>query len=282
MDLRKELGNALWFAFILLSLSYWKQRRIFKIDYKPSCDLLSFYYLCRTGNNPQMEMVVDVTVVICFHFTIFVVLETTRLCNSVSLHQLWFAFILLSLSYWKQPFAVLIKVSPVLWFAFILLSLSYWKQHHAGRSHPILSCDLLSFYYLCRTGNNRARSFGTPPSVVICFHFTIFVVLETTFRSAFANKRSCDLLSFYYLCRTGNNERKVLCYCSFVVICFHFTIFVVLETTKWQREKRLCELWFAFILLSLSYWKQRYRRRPDRVRCCDLLSFYYLCRTGNN
>ena len=42
--------------------------------------------------------------------------------------------------------------------------------------------------------------------VVICFHFTIFVVLETTVR---------------HICTNG----------LLVVICFHFTIFVVLETT---------------------------------------------------
>ena len=41
------------------------------------CDLLSFYYLCRTGNNPQPLTISVLVVVICFHFTIFVVLETT-------------------------------------------------------------------------------------------------------------------------------------------------------------------------------------------------------------
>ena len=43
-----------------------------------------------------------------------------------------------------------------------------------------LCCDLLSFYYLCRTGNNKERLRLIPSQVVICFHFTIFVVLETT------------------------------------------------------------------------------------------------------
>lgn len=41
-------------------------------------------------------------------------------------------------------------------------------------------CDLLSFLYLCRTGNNPAKILQSPGKVVICFHFTIFVVLETT------------------------------------------------------------------------------------------------------
>ena len=42
---------------------------------------------------------------------------------------------------------------------------------------------------------------------------------------------SCDLLSFYYLCRTRNNITQVVRILDHVVICFHFTIFVVLETT---------------------------------------------------
>ena len=42
-----------------------------------SCDLLSFYYLCRTGNNRQLVRLLVMAVVICFHFTIFVVLGTT-------------------------------------------------------------------------------------------------------------------------------------------------------------------------------------------------------------
>ena len=92
-------------------------------------------------------------------------------------------------------------------------------------------CDLLSFYYLCRTRNNKKPSTKALPTVVICFHFTIFVVLGTTgWKTAEAPMR-CDLLSFYYLCRTRNNsmDRKELE--KLVVICFHFTIFVVLGTT---------------------------------------------------
>ena len=45
---------------------------------------------------------------------------------------------------------------------------------------PIRCCDLLSFYYLCRTRNNKTKKFIEYLLVVICFHFTIFVVLGTT------------------------------------------------------------------------------------------------------
>ena len=245
----------MWFAFILLSLSYWKQHGNGLMPYLSGCDLLSFYYLCRTGNNFWKIGCIPIWVVICFHFTIFVVLETTQNADKDVQHMLWFAFILLSLSYWKQP--------------------------PPPASTTDFGCDLLSFYYLCRTGNNYldnqfqdnklwfafillSLSYWKQQfecrqiewQVVICFHFTIFVVLETTTRLSFRYDSCCDLLSFYYLCRTGNNWKILRRTSPIVVICFHFTIFVVLETTYRQLRRSRTRLWFAFILLSLSYWKQ--------------------------
>ena len=224
--------------------------------YTNSCDLLSFYYLCRTGNNGYSGCYAPSLVVICFHFTIFVVLETTGDYPMRHWFTLWFAFILLSLSYWKQHLA--------------LMKLSAWR------------CDLLSFYYLCRTGNNYNDLRLNRIDVVICFHFTIFVVLETTTDCQTLCRTGCDLLSFYYLCRTGNNLVLKTLRNWIVVICFHFTIFVVLETTNAFAVVAGSMLWFAFILLSLSYWKQPVLALPIFLCSCDLLSFYYLCRTGNN
>ena len=170
----------LWFAFILLPLPYWKQLYSIVIPHRISCDLLSFYYLCRTGNNTDAFDTLWLGVVICFHFTTFAVLETTGSPESRSGHRLWFAFILLPLPYWKQR---------------------CWRSHKQN-----YGCDLLSFYYLCRTGNN--------PKV----------------------------------CKTNSRG---------VVICFHFTTFAVLETTGERKYHRLIKLWFAFILLPLPYWKQQ-------------------------
>ena len=322
----------LWFAFILLSLSYWKQRTKsclsrpcccdllsfyylcrtgnntwtsgsvlglvvicfhftifvvlettgnFATGTLSGCDLLSFYYLCRTGNNQGAQNAISPIVVICFHFTIFVVLETTRRLATDLLPRLWFAFILLSLSYWKQLFFLpgvwrarcdllsfyyLCRTGNneprfgirdiLLWFAFILLSLSYWKQRKQLKTKLFHGCDLLSFYYLCRTGNNqlhiKQRVFGL---------WFAFILLSLSYWKQLNVARkfyeySCDLLSFYYLCRTGNNNRTTNSSPTPVVICFHFTIFVVLETTAERGRVWHPMLWFAFILLSLSYWKQ--------------------------
>ena len=251
------------------------------VSYLSGCDLLSFYYLCRTGNNVNGLFKYRVPVVICFHFTIFVVLETTGQRYAAPARSLWFAFILLSLSYWKQLTVLGQAHRPVvICFHFTIFVVLETTQHCRISSVP--RCDLLSFYYLCRTGNNRAVWRNVLGRVVICFHFTIFVVLETTPHFWCWFPRGCDLLSFYYLCRTGNNFAWILSRNRNVVICFHFTIFVVLETTSGFQKKTKKPLWFAFILLSLSYWKQHSDTTSLSLRCCDLLSFYYLCRTGNN
>ena len=77
---------------------------------------------------------------------------------------------------------------------------------------------------------------------MICFHFTIFVVLGTTNAADVLKYASCDLLSFYYLCRTRNNNSWIWVLANSVVICFHFTIFVVLGTTRALEGERVPQL----------------------------------------
>ena len=354
-----NLSMRLWFAFIFVSLSYWQQLAAVVDVVDVRCDLLSFLYLCRTGNNKDAWNFISSCVVICFHFCIFVVLATTLSFTCYASLLLWFAFIFVSLSYWQQRrgqeyffhsscdllsflylcrtgnntatstnwgatvvicfhfciFVVLATTitltyswSHKLWFAFIFVSLSYWQQRSVNRINFSYRCDLLSFLYLCRTGNNRLQKGYALKWVVICFHFCIFVVLATTggvsgipsrklwFAFIFVSlsywqqqgtpthpvPSSCDLLSFLYLCRTGNNVFKHEALAFWVVICFHFCIFVVLATTPWRLCPRLSWLWFAFIFVSLSYWQQLFISIKVLMVSCDLLSFLYLCRTGNN
>ena len=112
----------------------------------------------------------------------------------------------------------------------------------AFATNTLSGCDLLSFYYLCRTRNNSGFVIDVCFSVVICFHFTIFVVLGTTVLKDYGLYNRCDLLSFYYLCRTRNNPLLFSSPPLRVVICFHFTIFVVLGTTQLSKHFRMLRL----------------------------------------
>ena len=142
----------MWFAFKLISLSYWIQQLAILLNRYLCCDLLSNLYLCHIEYSPVVR--------------------------SDRKEMLWFAFKLISLSYWIQLGGTIstilsscdllsnlylchIEYSPSLsfvscfklWFAFKLISLSYWIQQGI-----ILS---LQNY------------------VVICFQTYIFVILNT-------------------------------------------------------------------------------------------------------
>ena len=144
-----------------------------------------------------------------------------------------------------------------MWFAFIFLSLCHKEQ-------LVIIVQTVS-------------------SVVICFHFLIFVPQRTTLRRlrismwrlwfafiflSLCHKEqlwlgdklcdaSCDLLSFSYLCATKNNIFFKFSMRKYVVICFHFLIFVPQRTTKAQDIRHHTTLWFAFIFLSLCHKEQR-------------------------
>ena len=69
-------SRMLWFAFKLVSLNHWKQRK---------------EWFC-----------FDAFVVICFQISIFEPLETTKRYLFIGILVLWFAFKLVSLNHWKQ------------------------------------------------------------------------------------------------------------------------------------------------------------------------------------
>ena len=134
----------------------------------------------------------------------------------------------------------------VLWFAFKLVSLNHWKQREYG--------------------------FNQCTYVVICFQISIFEPLETasSICATFAGK-----LWFAFKLVSLNHWKQLvvrLPHCKTVVICFQISIFEPLETAI-----RLCNffpflLWFAFKLVSLNHWKQRYNELRGQKHGCDLLS----------
>ena len=158
----------LWFAFKLVSLNHWKQRK--------------------------REDLIEYVVVICFQISIFEPLKTACISVFQCFPLLWFAFKLVSLNHWKQlsigawlhfPVVICFQISifePLktaittkyalaiaLWFAFKLVSLNHWKQPQTAiRRHRI---------------------------VVICFQISIFEPLKTASAWKRMPTESCDLLS---------------------------------------------------------------------------------------
>ena len=117
-------------------------------------------------------------------------------------------------------------------------------------------CDLLSFQYLCNIGNSETNRLLRLSTVVICSHFSTFVIQETAMWWYTSTNQGCDLLSFQYLCNIGNSEFRRIPIDNFVVICSHFSTFVIQET--------------APLFYDIKHL------------CCDLLSFQYLCNIGNS
>ena len=145
--------NQLWFAFKLISLSYWIQRCKRGECRCLCCDLLSNLYLCHIEYSYERRGMWTYLVVICFQTYIFVILNTAMFFLTGLIQQLWFAFKLISLSYWIQ------------------------LDDLPCSSHS--RCDLLSNLYLCHIEYSRTSSGGRSPAVVICFQTYIFVILNT-------------------------------------------------------------------------------------------------------
>ena len=195
-------------------------------------------------------------VVICFHYFIFDILHTTSRLE--------------------------IDMPDTLWFAFIILSLTYCTQRCSPSSITWSCCDLLSLFYLWHTAHNRAvsRTFGD--QVVICFHYFIFDILHTTSWS-FSFSASSLWFAFIILSLTYCTQQPELTDDELlVVICFHYFIFDILHTTNSYRGGSQVLLWFAFIILSLTYCTQQEHESDMFYVRCDLLSLFYLWHTAHN
>ena len=68
-------------------------------------------------------------------------------------------------------------------------------------------------------------------TVVNCFQFSIFAVLDTTDMSLLIGYHGCELLSIQYLCSIRYNPVATVNNSNGVVNCFQFSIFAVLDTT---------------------------------------------------
>ena len=159
----------LWFAYKLVSLSYWIQ----PVEVTRSnafvviCLQISIFELLNTTGACLNGC--RYTVVICLQISIFELLNTTGHLYQYIETELWFAYKLVSLSYWIQPDRSKQFQPHGLWFAYKLVSLSYWIQQ----------LPETEFY----------------KNVVICLQISIFELLNTTLLIPHILVPSCDLLT---------------------------------------------------------------------------------------
>ena len=167
---------------------------------------------------------------ICFQTYIFVILNTAEDFFRIPFTLLWFAFKLISLSYWIQLTETVEDGKGVVicfqTYIFVILNTALPRLIDVK-----IGCDLLSNLYLCHI--EYSRRCGSQ-----------------------RHGRSCDLLSNLYLCHIEYSTEDVCCRVCSVVICFQTYIFVILNTaiSLWRCGSVM--LWFAFKLISLSYWIQ--------------------------
>ena len=97
---------------------------------------------------------------------------------------------------------------------------------------------------------------------MICFQISIFEPLETTNIDRIANEGvlwfAFKLVSLNHWKQRNWYDKKIF----LVVICFQISIFEPLETTSGCICSTCCRLWFAFKLVSLNHWKQRFLAGP--------------------
>ena len=152
------------------------------------CDLLSIQYFCTTANNCSTAMLVSVTVVICFQFSIFALQQTTPFFTdhpTVSCD-------LLSIQYFcttanNEKLALEHKPKVVICFQFSIFALQ--QTTFCLLIYSVVSCDLLSIQYFCTTANNHCSLHNLHLHVVICFQFSIFALQQTTFMLLYILRR---------------------------------------------------------------------------------------------
>ena len=231
---------------------------------------------------PLMQCVRLIYVVICLKIRTFVVSATT----SFNVLSSW----------------------ALLWFAWKFVPLWYQQQLHIHWIVKLSCCDLLENSYLCGISNNVSVGNSQLTDVVICLKIRTFVVSATTddikgiaktllwfawkfvplwYQQQLTPRRirgstRCDLLENSYLCGISNNRERLWNITKHVVICLKIRTFVVSATTQTLSRLTKFLLWFAWKFVPLWYQQQLLVLVYQIAACCDLLENSYLCGISNN
>ena len=119
---------------------------------------------------------------------------------------------------------------------------------------------------------------------MICFQISIFEPLETTASPSISNMIQ---LWFAFKLVSLNHWKQLVAlkmHSIRVVICFQISIFEPLETTVFNNRTSFYVLWFAFKLVSLNHWKQRWSRLAIiwQVVICFQISIFEPLETTSN
>ena len=120
--------------------------------------------------------------------------------------------------------------------------------------------------------------------VVICLQISIFDLLTTTFKKKSGARHrlwfAYKLVSLTYWQQHHYYLHLLCC----VVICLQISIFDLLTTTDKCSKNMYTWLWFAYKLVSLTYWQQptvSYQTDSSVVICLQISIFDLLTTTGS-
>ena len=175
--------SELWIAYNFLSLQGSLQFCCEYLKEYVCCELLTIFYLYKKGQfNIKFPFVVN-----CLQFFIF-----TR----------FFAV------YAKNG-----KTFWMLWIAYNFLSLQGSLQSWGCIEVQLISCELLTIFYLYKVLCSFKPSYATNPRVVNCLQFFIFTRFFAVLIKTDCPAICCELLTIFYL-------YKVLC--SFYFVAFSY------------------------------------------------------------
>ena len=250
----RNLYTQLWFAFKIVSLTYFIHPLRDDTDLYPRCDLLSKLYLWLTSYIVNKIWYTQFRVVICFQNCIFDLLHTSVVENENGVVSLWFAF--------------------------KIVSLTYFIHHSKCSPLHTLCCDLLSKLYLWLTSYIVVKGKKTVHKLWFAFKIVSLTYFIHQKNNCQAYVLGCDLLSKLYLWLTSYILSVRLDLSEIVVICFQNCIFDLLHTSPGSFTDDTFMLWFAFKIVSLTYFIHHSKGKGGKLKGCDLLSKLYLWLTS--
>ena len=227
----------LWIAFIFQYLWDTTQHHLHQSIYWQRCELLSFFSIFEIQHNVIKKCLVLQNVVNCFHFSVSLRYNTTKI--------------------------PIINTTHLLWIAFIFQYLWDTTQLNRKLNNYTVCCELLSFFSIFEIQHNSSVLLNIDHAVVNCFHFSVSLRYNTTcwmfsmyyeqlwiafiFQYLWDTTQQmgqvpyrplrCELLSFFSIFEIQHNRPHSRKSVVSVVNCFHFSVSLRYNTTYVQNGR---------------------------------------------